>query len=56
MKASIDVTYSPDDSGYYAEVVDPLGYTLHTTEVWPDGATAKIHAREWLIDYRPLLR
>jgi hypothetical protein len=38
---SIDVVYSPDDGGYYAEVVDVrTGVTFHTTDVYRSGLMA----------------
>jgi len=48
MKLSIEVIYSPDDGGYYAEVFNENGGTVHTTQIEPIRWRAKTAASNWI--------
>ena len=45
--ATIDVIYSPDDGGWYAEIYGQLGQDLHTTELADDRDMAAAEAEDW---------
>ena len=45
----IFVAYSPDDGGFYSEIIGSIGQTLHTTELADDQAMAIADARKWII-------
>ena len=44
----IELTYSPDDAGYYAVVYGQSGQTLHETELCDDEPMAKYEAGVWV--------
>lgn len=44
---SIDKIYSRDDGGWYCEVNDASGRTVHTTQVYQTSAEAVAAARDW---------
>lgn len=47
----IDTVYSPDDGGYYAEVVEQItGKTVYTTRIHKRERDAQIEARYWAED------
>jgi hypothetical protein len=45
--AFVDVVHSPDDGGWYAEVYNHTGKTLHTTGVYPRSSQAEAYAIDW---------
>lgn len=48
--ARIDLTYSPDDGGWYAEVWDKAtGENLHTSEASESPGTPTVEARDWAV-------
>lgn len=50
----IEVVYSLDDGGWYAEVVDATtGRTLHTTAVLGSKRLARAAASKWIEDQLP---
>lgn len=44
----IEVTYSPDDGGHYAEVFGDDGRTVYTTKVYGARAMAYNAAENWV--------
>jgi hypothetical protein len=45
--AFVDITYSPDDEGWYAEIYNHSGKTLHITELYPRRSQAQAHVIDW---------
>lgn len=45
----IDVTYSPDDGGYYAEVWEmETGKDLYQTRIYESAEAAQADAKHWI--------
>ena len=43
-----EVIWSPDENGFYAEIYNSNGETLHTTELSPLGFGADGFAKAWI--------
>ena len=50
----LDTIYSRDDGGYYAEVYDETGRTIHVTDVRDLPSCARITAIEWINDHQEI--